>query len=182
MNAGYKIERAAPRHIRFLPEIEREAAQLFVGHGVPESVITEETSETDFRRAQRDGLLWVAVSELGLPVGFALVEIMEGAAHLEEIDVHLAHGRRGIGSAMVRAVCDWARQAGLSAVTLTTFRDIPWNAPWYARLGFRELAADRLSSALAALVREEAERGLDTERRIVMSFEIAAIQAEVSDV
>ena len=182
MNAAYKIERSTPRHIRFLAEIEREAAELFIGQGVPESVISEETSETDFRRAQRDGLLWVAVSGTGVPVGFALVEILDGAAHLEEIDVHPTHGRRGIGSALIRAVCDWARQSELSAVTLTTFRDIPWNAPLYARLGFRELSTDRLSPVLAALVREEAERGLESARRVVMSFEISAIQVEHSDV
>ena len=176
MNAGYKIERAVPRHIRFLPEIERAAAELFVGHGIPESVITEETSETDFRCAQRDGLLWVAVSGTGVPVGFAWVEILDGAAHLEEVDVHPAHGRRGVGSALVRAVCDWARQSTLSAVTLTTFRDIPWNAPFYARLGFRELAADRLSPVLATLVREEAARGLESARRVVMIFEVGPVK------
>jgi len=54
---------------------------------------------------------------MGVPVGFALVEILDGAAHLEEIDVHPAHGRRGLGSALVRAVCEWARQSELSAVT-----------------------------------------------------------------
>ena len=171
MNAGYEIERAVQRHIRFLSEIEREAAKLFVGHGVPESVINEETREADFRRAKRDGLLWVAVSGLGAPVGFALVEILDGAAHLEEIDVHPSHGRRGIGSALVRAVCDWAGQSELPTVTLTTFRDIPWNAPFYARLGFRELAADRLSPTLMALVRDEEKRGLESERRVVMRFQ-----------
>ena len=25
---------------------------------------------------------------------------------------------------------------GLPCLTLTTFRDVPWNAPWYSRLGF----------------------------------------------
>jgi predicted N-acetyltransferase YhbS len=182
VNTEYRIERAAPRHIRFLPEIEREAARLFIGHGVPESVITEETGEREFRDSQQDGLLWVAVSGMGVPVGFAKVEILDGAAHLEEIDVHPAHGRRGLGLALVRAVCEWARQSELSAVTLTTFRDIPWNAPWYARLGFCELAADRISPALAAVVREEAERGLESDRRVVMSLEIDALEKEESEV
>ncbi len=77
---------------------------------------------------------------------------------------------------------DRAIHPELSAVTLTTFRDIPWNAPLYARLGFRELSTDRLSPVLAALVREEAERGLESARRVVMSFEISAIQVEHSDV
>lgn len=58
-------------------------------------------------------------------------------------------------------------------MTLTTFRDVPWNAPFYARAGFRELAAAELSPELAELVREEAARGLDPERRVVMRCPLA---------
>jgi GNAT superfamily N-acetyltransferase len=181
VNDGYKIERAAPRHIRFLAEIEREAAKMFIGHGVPDAVINEATSESEFRSLQQAGHLWVAVSEADVPVGFAIVEIVDGAAHLEEIDVHPDHARKGLGSALVRAVCDWARQSGLPAVTLTTYRDLPWNAPLYARLGFRELAADRRSPALEALVREEEERGLESGRRVVMSLSVDATGAGAVD-
>lgn len=74
------------------------------------------------------------------PVGFALVEMLTGnEPHLEEIDVHPAHGRRGVGSALVRTVCEWATRSGFRDITLTTFRDVAWNMPFYARLGFAEL-------------------------------------------
>jgi hypothetical protein len=38
-------------------------------------------------------------------------------------------------------------------VTLTTFRDVPWNGPFYAKLGFRELR--HLSPGLAAMREHE---------------------------
>jgi predicted N-acetyltransferase YhbS len=102
-------------------------------------------------------------------VGFAHVELIERtAAHLEEIDVHPAHGRRGLGTRLVLQVCDWAAASGHASVTLTTFRDVPWNMPFYARLGFEIVAAAQLTPALLAVVGDETRRGLDPTRRVVM--------------
>ena len=60
-----------------------------------------------------------------------------------------------------------ARNSGFTAITLTTFADVPWNAPFYRRMGFVELAAadnPRLADELAA----EAERGMPAVARIAM--------------
>ena len=73
----------------------------------------------------------------------------------------------------MEAVIAWANRAGHPAVTLTTFRDIPWNAPFYARAGFRVLASAELGPGLAALVRDEAARGLDPSERVVMRRDLA---------
>lgn len=59
-----------------------------------------------------------------------------GTAHLQQLAVDHAHGRRGLGAALVNACCERARQRGYNQLSLTTFRDVPYNAPWYARLGF----------------------------------------------
>jgi hypothetical protein len=72
----------------------------------------------------------------------------------------------------VEAVRDWARAAGHARLTLTTFRGVPWNEPFYARLGFRELAESELSDALRAVVEDEAARGLDPALRVVMGCEL----------
>lgn len=119
------------------------------------------TSEQDLRSAQDDGRLWVALSG-DCPAGFAHVEIIgRNAAHLEEVDVHPDHGRRGLGGRLVSEVCRWAEQRGYLAVTLTTFRDIPWNMPFNARMGFEEIPTAGLSLALKAVLQDEARRGLD---------------------
>jgi GNAT superfamily N-acetyltransferase len=68
--------------------------------------------------------------------------------------------RRGAGRAMVEAAAAEARRRGLPAVTLTTFRSIPFNAPFYARLDFGILADEQLNPRLRAVLADEAARGL----------------------
>src|SRR5262245_36025329 len=163
----YEISVARPADLPRLAAIELAAARLLVGHA-PESVLAETTSEYELARAQGDGRLWVALTD-DRPVGFAHVELLEpGAAHLEEIDVHPDHGRRGLGRRLVTAVCEWATTQGYGSVTLTTFRDVPWNMPFYARLGFADIPRDALGPALASVLRDEARRGLDPARRVAM--------------
>ena len=78
-----------------------------------------------------------------------------------------------MGTALVRTVCKWAAVTGYSMLTLTTFRAVAWNLPFYARLGFIEIPAARLRQELAAVVCEEASRGLSPETRAVMSYRCA---------
>jgi len=114
------------------------------------------------------GHLWVALAD-DVPVGFAHVKVLEPTvAHLEEIDVHPEHGRRGLGTKLVMAVCAWAGRDGHRSVTLTTFRDLPWNMPFYARLGFQVIVPEEFSPALRSVIEDETRRGLDPTRRVAM--------------
>ena len=167
MNVRYIITSARERDITLLAAIELAAATLLIGHA-PEFVLTETTSQDVLEKAQRDGHLWVALAD-DVPVGFAHVEVLEpNSAHLQEIDVCPAHGRRGLGTRLVMRVCAWAAAAGYEAVTLSTFRDVPWNMPFYARLGFTVVAESEVSPALWSVVEDERRRGLDASRRVVM--------------
>jgi len=167
MMPAYTITAARPNDLVLLPAIELAAARLLAGHA-PESVLAEATSQEELSDAQWKGHLWVALAG-EVPVGFAHVEVLEPtAAHLEEVDVHPEHGRRGIGRRLVMAVCAWAATKGYKAVTLTTFRDVPWNMPFYARLGFEVIPPADLSPALLRVVHDEARRGLDPARRVAM--------------
>jgi GNAT superfamily N-acetyltransferase len=150
-----------------LPAIELAAARLLSGHA-PESVLKETTRLGVLQQAQRDGRLWVVLLD-DVAVGFAHVELIESKdAHLEEIDVDPTHARRGLGKRLVLLVCDWAAANGYESVTLTTFRDVPWNMPFYARLGFEIVPPARLSPALSAIVADETQRGLNPTSRVVM--------------
>jgi GNAT superfamily N-acetyltransferase len=173
IDSPYAIALARPRDVPALAAIELAAGAMLEGHA-PASVLNEPTSEADHRHAQAQGLLWVALDG-DTPVGFAHVEMLApDLPHLEELDVHPRHGRHGLGTALVRTVCDWARRAGYTALTLTTFRAVPWNMPFYAKLGFEEVPADALRAELAAVVRDEAARGLAVERRVVMAYSTGA--------
>jgi GNAT superfamily N-acetyltransferase len=169
----YTITLARPKDLAMLPAIELAAARLLAGHA-PESVLDETTSDEVLKAAERHGHLWVALAD-DVAVGFAHIEVIEPTiAHLREIDVHPQHGRRGLGTKLVRAVCAWAIAAGYHSVTLTTFRDVSWNMPFYARLGFEVIPSEALSPALRSIVQDETGRGLDPARRVVMRRPCAA--------
>lgn len=161
------IAPARPADVAALPGIELAAARLLAGHAPP-AALAETTDEAEFHAAASDGRLWVA-RDGDVPVGFALVKLLSPRrAHLEEVDVLPSHGRRGLGAALVRAICAWAERQGCAEVTLTTFRDVPWNMPFYGKLGFVEIGGPALDAPLADIVREEAARGLARDRRVVM--------------
>jgi GNAT superfamily N-acetyltransferase len=173
MNTRYIITSARERDIDRLAAIELAAARLLIGHA-PESVLKETTSQGILEEAQRNGHLWVALAD-DTPVGFAHVVVLEPrAAHLEEIDVYPEHGRRGLGRRLVMQVCEWAAGAGYESVSLITFRDVPWNMPFYTTLGFEAVPAFELSPGLRAAVEDERCRGIDSSRRVVMRRPCAA--------
>ena len=167
----YVVTRARPGDVRHLAAIELAAARLLSG-SAPESVLDEITPLSVLSAARANGRLWVALSG-DVPVGFAHVELFEpNVAHLEELDVHPNHGRRGLGRRLVVEVCRWAGARGYAAVTLTTFRDVPWNMPFYARLGFEEVAEEAITPSLRAVQADETRRGLDWTRRVVMRYRV----------
>jgi putative acetyltransferase len=176
----YRIVAARTADLALLASIELAGARLLEGHA-PKSVLAETTSQEVFKRVQSLGQLWVALDD-EVPVGFAHVEIFEpGSAHLDEIDVHPDHGRRGLGTKLVQAVCKWAASEGYDSVTLSTFRDVPWNMPFYARLGFEVIPPEALTPALRAVVADEIRRGLDLNSRLVMRRVVtAAADASIS--
>jgi GNAT superfamily N-acetyltransferase len=122
----------------------------------------------NFTAAHQAGRLLVAVDADDRPIGFALILEIDGAAHLEELDVLPEHGRQGIGAALVEAVCEWARERGYDAVTLSTFRRVPWNEPFYARHGFVEVEPAELTPGLARIPEIERGHGLRVDLRVIM--------------
>jgi GNAT superfamily N-acetyltransferase len=165
MTTPYSIELATPADVPALADIELAAARLLSGYA-SEAFLAETTSTEAFEAARASGHLWVARAD-GAPVGFAQVTLREpGVAHLEELDVHPAHGRRGIGRRLVTTVCEWAAREGFRAVTLTTFRDVPFNMPFYRALGFEVLRPEELGPVLATILEAESHAGL--ERRVGM--------------
>jgi len=165
---AYTIGRATPEQLSSLAAIGLSAAELFAEEDLPRALAESPTPLEALRSAQAAGLLWVAAAGADRVLGFALVRFVEGHPHLQELDVAPAHGRQGIGTALLHAVCDWAHSAGHSRLTLTTFEHVSWNAPFYARHGFLPISPGELSDALADILAEEARSGLDPRRRVAM--------------
>ncbi len=174
----YLIRLAEAEDIAVLPSVERRAASLYNSclsvSGLTPAILERVSSTEEFDAARRRGYLWVAVSAESEPVGFALVTILDGQPHLNELDVIPEHGRKGIGTRLLWTVCGWARDAGYASVTLSTFRDIPWNAPFYERHGFRVVDPAHLLPEHRELVTAERARGLRTDLRVVMECRTSA--------
>ncbi|SNR63810.1 GNAT family N-acetyltransferase [Actinomadura mexicana] len=94
------------------------------------------------------------------PVGFGAVEEVDGAVHLEQISVRGDLVGRGIGVLLLEEVKARAAAAGSPGVSLLTFRDVPWNGPWYARHGFAELPPERWGPGIRSYWDAEIEAGL----------------------
>lgn len=142
----------------------REAQMAEVSDNPPPAV-------EDIEAQIRCGHVWVA-EHGGHLAGCILIQVIDGHAHIEQVSTARFHQRRGLGRRLVETAENWARAQGHDRVTLTTFTDVAWNAPYYARLGYRILAAGELGQELAAVRAQEAACGLDAWGRCAMARDI----------
>lgn len=171
----FPIRPSRPDDAPLLPAVEHSAGEAFraiaalavLADGADQSVATH-------RASIAAGTSWVATDDDDRPIGFVIAErcAADRALHIVELAVRHDRQRAGCGRALMAAAIASARAAKLSAVTLTTFRDVPWNAPFYARLGFELLAGAAIGPRLAAHLSDEAARGLDG--RCAMRLDLAA--------
>jgi GNAT superfamily N-acetyltransferase len=145
--------------------IERASAQRFLG--LMDALAADEPTPAEVLRARiaTRGLL-VAPDDYDEPAGFVMFRPVEARLYVEQIDVLPAFERRGIGAGLLDAVGARALAGGLQGLSLSTFRDVPWNAPYYRRLGFVETPT--LTLGLAAIRAEHVARGLDETARVFM--------------
>lgn len=156
------IRQAEDGQLPALQDIERAAGESFRAIGMHRVADDDPLSIDELRAYLDDGRLWVWVAAPnGPPAGYLLADVVDGNAHIEQVSVHPDFGHRGIGRALIEQCVHWAHQQGYPAVTLTTFTDVPWNGPYYRRLGFRELSAGEFTPGLQRLRAHEAANGLD---------------------
>ncbi|MCC6919295.1 MAG: GNAT family N-acetyltransferase [Alphaproteobacteria bacterium] len=117
-------------------------------HAADDSLIVSETS---------DGL-----------AGYVALSIVDGLAHVCEIDVDPRFAGQNIGRALMLAAEDWARGRRLEALSLSTFIDVPWNGPWYGRLGYEPYPAGAWGPGHRAIWQGQVESALDTTKRWMM--------------
>lgn len=143
--------------------LERYSAARFRGTSL-DAIADDEPTDARTLEARirlKDAL--VAVDGADQPVAFVIFRPLGADIYIEQIDVAPAHAGKRLGAALLDAVA--ARQ---KALTLSTFRDVPWNAPWYRRLGFSDIADDALPPLLRHIRDEHIARGLDESRRVFM--------------
>ncbi|WP_330172843.1 GNAT family N-acetyltransferase [Streptomyces sp. NBC_01498] len=164
-----RIRPAVPADLPRLQDIERAAGEPFRAVGMA-AIADDEPPPLDLLdRYRLAGRAWVGDDDAGRPVAYLIHDDIDGAAHIEQVSVHPLAARRGLGRALIEHLAGRAASAGLAGLTLTTFADVPWNAPYYTRLGFRTLMESELTDGLREIRRAEAAHGLDHWPRVCMS-------------
>lgn len=161
------IRRAEPEDAAAMLAVGAAADRLFAGHGFPQIAELPPTSLADFRDMLAGSEAWVALLD-GRPAGFALAGEAAGSYWLKELAVDPAQGRRGIGTALLATIVAHARAVGRSAIVLSTFREVPFNRPFYARHGFADMEPESAPVPLRAQFLREVPPGVDPAARILM--------------
>lgn len=133
------IRRPRPHEIKLLPQIENAADERYRGVGLQLVIDMPPASLASLETGWREDRLWVAVSRLNRPVGFALMKFIGGTAWLDQLSVLDRWQGCGLGTALIDRTASAARARGFDALYLSTYREVPWNAPFYARRGFEEV-------------------------------------------
>jgi GNAT superfamily N-acetyltransferase len=145
------IRAARPDEFVQLRDLELKADALFETVGIGPFI--NDQAEDHFAEAA----LVLVINDP--PEGFVCVELVDGIPHIWQLSVDPDHGRKGLGRALVEAASDWARSEGFGAMTLTTYRDVPWNRPFYESLGF--VVMDTLTPELIEIRQHERAIGDD---------------------
>ncbi len=166
------IRPARHKDLPALREIERCSGQRYREVGLDHVADDEPPSIELLEGYAAAGRAWVAVEMSGEPVGYILVDRIDGCGHVEQVSVLPDYQGQGLGRALIDQARAWAIESEMSALTLTTFGHIPWNRPLYEHLGFRVLTDADIGPGLRAVREREVAQGLDPKLRVVMRLDI----------
>jgi GNAT superfamily N-acetyltransferase len=164
---------AAPHDASAIRTIEFEAGQRFVSVGMAgiADAPPMALALVDRKIAARE--IIVAVDADAECAGFVMFEPQPTRIYVQELDVLTSHAGRRIGAALIEQVAQLARTRQLTQLILSTYREVPWNAPYYRRLGFRDIEEADLDAALIARRDAHIARGLDESKRVFMRRDLA---------
>lgn len=172
MNLSLRL--AQWRDIPQLIAVERSAAQLFRQQAelkhLAEGEVMSPQQHADFIERQRE---WVMVNPSGQIAGFIAVLPLPCSWHIAELSVAANWQRQGVGKRLIEEVAGLALRHGMQRLTLTTFIQVAWNAPYYQRLGFRTIPSARLDGYLQHLLAQEVEQGFAADSRCAMEFTLS---------
>lgn len=156
------IRRAEPADAEAVERVETDADSLLIAllepHDWPPAAPAEE-------RFAAPGFVLVAEADGAEVAGFVHVIETNGICHLEQLSVAPTHARKGWGRALLDAAKSEARERGYRRMTLRTYADVPWNAPFYVSAGFRE--EEPATAFHRSLIDAEERLGLDAYGRRV---------------
>jgi GNAT superfamily N-acetyltransferase len=151
-----------------LPAIENAADRRYARVGLPRVLVMPPASVASLEQGRRAGRLWIATESHGRAVGFALMTLRAGHAWLDQLSVLDDWQGCGFGTALIDRTADAARTLGYRALYLSTYRGVPWNAPFYARRGFADVPRGQWDRTTRLQFTIENSHGHPSWRRTIM--------------
>lgn len=165
---GYSIRLATDLDIPAIIAADRAASELFRPTGlIPDMATIPESIPANILAEAIDARMVLVATDPAGPVGFSLSQLKHKSLYLHQLSVDPSHGRKGLGQALMNEVCAAATENARKTVTLSTFRDVPWNGPYYRRLGFKEIARRQMTDWMLEIEVAQAET-LDVTQRCFM--------------
>ena len=163
------IRPANDRDVPLLPAIERSSGEIFRQLPGLEWIADDDVqSEQRHRALIADGVALVAERRGYGLAAFLNAEVTPDALHIWQMAVHRDQQGHAIGRKLIEAAQRFATGQGIKALTLTTFKDVPWNEPYYQRLGFITLKCAEIGPRLRVILDAEERAGLPATRRCAM--------------
>lgn len=165
---GYSITAAELDDIPALIAVDKAASALFEDTGLlNEDALADHVPAEIFEQEIPLFNVIVARNQHGWAIGFALIRLRGNGLYLDQVSVHPEHGKLGVGRALMIRILTEAELRKLPHVSLSTFRDVPWNGPFYASMGFKEIAPEKLDPYMREI--EDAQRPfMDVTKRCFM--------------
>jgi GNAT superfamily N-acetyltransferase len=153
--------------------VERAAASIFRTVGLAWIAEAAPLEATYLIKLCDQQMLWIAIDDDEHPVGFLAADRVDGHFYIAEVSVVPSAQKQGIGTALIEAATHRAVAEGFERITLTTYRDLPWNGPYYSRLGFVEVEAATAGPEHVGKLRAEIAAGHEPSQRCVMAKVVA---------
>ena len=166
--SDFAIRLARPDDAEDFHRVEDDAATLLREEpSLADIPIPPSGTPEHYRRVIRQGHCLSAIVGAEV-VGFAAAGRVGRELHLHELSVARAHQGKTIGATLLQALAVDARNTGVQAITLNTYRDIAWNGPFYARHGYVEIENFEGRPHLEESLEAAAALGMPRERRCAM--------------
>ncbi|WP_280340488.1 GNAT family N-acetyltransferase [Nocardia neocaledoniensis] len=169
---GGPIRPAREDDIERLREIECLAGAPFAEIGMVAVAEDEPPAAETLREYLVAERAWVWPDETDRPIGYLVLGLVDGQPHIDQVSVDPAHSGQRVGKRLIDHAVHWAKARGLHEITLTTFTQVPWNGPYYARLGFTYIPVTEETPELRAIRAAEIAHGLDEWPRACMRAEL----------
>ena len=136
----YCIQLASAGDLPEAVRIDDDATSLYASAGLSFAHLRGHPftvdEQTRWSRSVAKERLFFAIDSSGARVGFAALDVLDGAPYLDQLSVRRAAMQKGAGRFLLSHAATWATEQRATHLWLTTYGHLPWNRPFYEREGF----------------------------------------------